>query len=533
MTLRQTLYRCADGSDFPVTWQDPAHAAFTFRWNQDHFPAPLQPLAAAMQPHRVTGRDRAHEETGVPPPFIFRPELIVNGFEFTRITPLPPDEEEARRRATARFTQAHGGSLRSWEEFCRPRIQAACAQLQQADGATPVARVVELEGYGRALTFVGGHQYEMLALVAFLAEELGEGEIRTLALTPGYPNATLAVDQALWELAALARRVPAVERAILDAPPGRILAMLRAIDAGGFLDAFDGLLARYGWRAEGWDLVCPTWRERPETPLALVRRVLAEDATAPEEATRAAAERREALVAETEAQLRDEATRARFRELLTPLAGYVAIREDRALWQLILSGSLRGALLRRGERLVRDGQIDTAEDVFFLLPDEIDACDGRRGRGYFEVVETRRREWETWAARTPPATIGGDTPATPPAAATATGETGLIRGIAASRGVYTGRARVLRDPYDGDALETGDVVVCVMTTPAWTPLFGVAGAIVTDSGMAMSHPAIAAREYGIPAVVGARDATRRIPDGALVTVDGGQGIVRLEDHGSR
>jgi phosphohistidine swiveling domain-containing protein len=528
MTPLQTLYRCADGSDFPVTWEDPAHAAFTFRWNQDHFPAPWRPLAAALQRSREAGRMRAHEEAGVPPPFIFRPELIVNGFEYTRTTPLPPDEEEARRQAAARFTQAHGGSLNSWERFCRPRIQVACARLQQADDATPLAHAAELEGYGRALTFVGGHMYELLALVAFLAGEVGEGETLALALTQGHPNATLAVDQALWDLAARARRAPEVERAILDAPPGGILTALRAIDAREFLPAFDGLLARYGWRAEGWDLACPTWRERPETPLALVRRLLAEGAAAPQEATRAGAMRRETLIADTEARLGDADKRARFRELLAPLADYVAIREDRALWQLTLSGSLRGALLRHGERLARAGQIDTAEDVFFLLPDEIDAGSGDRGRDFGALVAARRREWQTWAARTPPATIGGEGPAPPPTAATAAAEAGLIRGIAASRGVYTGRARVLHDPYDSDALAAGDVLVCVMTTPAWTPLFGLAGAIVTDSGMAMSHPAIAAREYGIPAVVGARDATRRIPDGALITVDGTTGVVRLE-----
>jgi len=80
-----------------------------------------------------------------------------------------------------------------------------------------------------------------------------------------------------------------------------------------------------------------------------------------------------------------------------------------------------------------------------------------------------------------------------------------------------------------DRLEPGDVLVCVTTAPPWTPLFGIAAAVVTDTGAPLSHAAIVAREYGIPCVVAARGATAAIPDGALVTVDGGAGMVRWEN----
>ena len=96
------------------------------------------------------------------------------------------------------------------------------------------------------------------------------------------------------------------------------------------------------------------------------------------------------------------------------------------------------------------------------------------------------------------------------------------------RGVVTGRARVLRDLADGDQLQSGEVLVCVTTAPPWTPLFAIAGAVVTDTGGVLSHSAICAREYGVPCVVGTQVATRVIPDGATVTVDGAAGIVRVE-----
>ena len=102
-----------------------------------------------------------------------------------------------------------------------------------------------------------------------------------------------------------------------------------------------------------------------------------------------------------------------------------------------------------------------------------------------------------------------------------------LRGAPASRGQVTGPARILHGPEEGVRLQPGDILVCVMTTPAWTPLFSMASGIVTETGGPLSHPAITAREYGIPAVVAVKDATARIRDGQIITVDGGAGTVSL------
>ena len=91
--------------------------------------------------------------------------------------------------------------------------------------------------------------------------------------------------------------------------------------------------------------------------------------------------------------------------------------------------------------------------------------------------------------------------------------------------------RVLHSPDEGDKLQRGDILVCVLTTPAWTPLFAIAGGVVTETGGALSHPAITAREYGIPAVVALESATTRLKDGDLITVDGGAGTVSLASVG--
>jgi len=103
----------------------------------------------------------------------------------------------------------------------------------------------------------------------------------------------------------------------------------------------------------------------------------------------------------------------------------------------------------------------------------------------------------------------------------------VLRGTPASAGRAVGTARVIRGPADFGRLEAGDVLVCAMTTPAWTPLFASAGALVTDTGGILSHAAIVAREYRLPAVVGCDVATSAIRDGARVEVDGDAGSVRV------
>ncbi len=102
-----------------------------------------------------------------------------------------------------------------------------------------------------------------------------------------------------------------------------------------------------------------------------------------------------------------------------------------------------------------------------------------------------------------------------------------VKGLAASAGVVEGTARIITTLDEADRLGDGDILVTETTSPPWTPLFGVAAAVITDAGGPMSHVSIVAREYGIPAVVGAFDATKRITDGQRLRVDGSEGTVDL------
>ena len=155
------------------------------------------------------------------------------------------------------------------------------------------------------------------------------------------------------------------------------------------------------------------------------------------------------------------------------------------------------------------------------------------------TVATRKADLGRWERLVPPPFLGApNTDAPPPDLARAInrfygGEVApstdsVVKGHAASKGVVTGRARIIMELSDAGLLEKGEILVCPSTAPPWTPLFAIAAAIVTDTGGILSHSAICAREYGIPCVVGTQVATQKIADGASITVDGGAGTVRIE-----
>jgi pyruvate,water dikinase len=201
---------------------------------------------------------------------------------------------------------------------------------------------------------------------------------------------------------------------------------------------------------------------------------------------------------------------------------------------------LRDLLGEMGRRLVADGVIDDADDVLMLTYDDLRvAALDLPGTDPRTLVEQRRAKLAEHAAVTPPPMLG-TTPAGPlpdspllrmamkssgrPAASI---EPGVVTGSAGSAGRVTGVARVVRSLADAGALAPGEVLVAETTAPPWTPLFGIAAAVVTDTGGILSHSAVVAREYGIPAVVGAGNATAVIADGDVVEVDGDAGTVRV------
>src|SRR5205807_2647955 len=209
-----------------------------------------------------------------------------------------------------------------------------------------------------------------------------DAEFVAFELSQGYDNDTVAADQALWELAQVWANH----------------------DETRFSAALDDFLRRYGRRAETWTIGSPTWAEKGPGFWAQLRHLSSPDVAAPAESLRKAAQRRVQLIDEIDAKLAgDEALRARFHRRVERLAHYVVVREERANWQLVISGAVRHALLRHGEKLVASGRLEQPDDILFLLPEEVDhlPSDAR------SLVAERRQEHERRKQLRPPEAIGG------------------------------------------------------------------------------------------------------------------------------
>jgi pyruvate,water dikinase len=224
------------------------------------------------------------------------------------------------------------------------------------------------------------------------------------------------------------------------------------------------------------------------------------------------------------------AFRARFDSLLEVAQRYATIREEQARWFTLGWPLLRRAVLSLGEDMRAGGALERAEDVFFVTRAELEqpTADLR------DAVQRRREEWQRQRRLVAPLELGHApgvlkrllSGAAPVNRQTDLAEDVLI-GQGASPGRVTGPARLVHGVEDFDGFQEGEVLVARATAPAWTPLFGRAAAVVTDGGTLAAHASLVAREFGIPAVVGIGDATRRLRTGRLVTVDGTSGTVRI------
>ena len=239
-----------------------------------------------------------------------------------------------------------------------------------------------------------------------------------------------------------------------------------------------------------------------------------------------------------------DAVKKRFEESLIAGQEGQRLQEDHNWWiDQRGTHTMRMVLLEIGRRFAEAGVIDDSGGIFYLDGDEIrDVFRAGIFGDYNNIVVDRRNEMVRWARVKPPESIGtkANRPALPSAMTRAMGRffgssrpapdperPDVLYGIAGSSGKSTGVARVIIHLGDAGRLQRGDILVTQTTNPPWTPLFATAGGIVTDTGGPLSHCAIVAREYGLPAVVGTGTGTDFIKDGQMVEVDGDTGEVRV------
>ncbi|HEV3226636.1 MAG TPA: PEP-utilizing enzyme, partial [Acidimicrobiales bacterium] len=306
-------------------------------------------------------------------------------------------------------------------------------------------------------------------------------------------------------------------------------------DSDEFKVAFADFLHEYGARGPNeWESSCPTWETDPDLALVAIGQMRrSPDACAPVVHQAARAEERERVGAEITAMLDgDRETQGQFAAALHAATIFLPGRERSKTNAIRLTHEVRLAMRELGRRYVEERLFDEPTAYGMVRWDELDALVDDPS-SLARAIRTRTRDYRDLATVEPPFVFEGSPPPVSswparggrPVPVANGGES--LHGLPGCPGVARGRARVVLDPHDPTALKPGDVLVAPITDPSWTPLFVPAAGVVVDVGAPLSHAIIVCRELGIPCVVSVTDATRRIPNGAMVEVDGDTGSVSI------
>jgi phosphohistidine swiveling domain-containing protein len=547
---------------FPEDWAAPVEHNATFMFDPMHFPFPISPLSqSAMDPAFMVGFTTAFHDYRAP--IQAMKVLSRNMYHFECYEPMAfASEEEARQAgemAEETLKPEVGRLLDRWNEEHLPATRAVCARLRAMDvAAAPASSVAEmLDELNQLLTEIWTIHFRtvipmmvgMQIFDEFYADVFGGDEGAGHELLTGVSSESVKAGLALYDLTLTAKQL-GLESLFRETSSKDLPAALEKSESGrAFMSELRSYLDVYGLRTDMFDLHTPTWLEEPSFALSSVRNYLetGRDERAVYAAKQQAAEAAVEAARKTIAAY-PEAVRGQFEGLLQIARAASFIQEEHNFYIDQQAVSLvRLVYVGVGARLAREGVLADGDDVFMLNTDELrnlfanpDAA--RQVDHVRSLVQTRKDQFAQAAAMTPPPFIGappaGPPPTEnpmqrgllrffggPPQQADASNE---IKGNAGSRGIASGIAHVARTLEEAGAVRPGEILVAVTTMPAWTPLFGVAAAVVTETGGPLSHCAIVAREYGIPAVVGAHGATQRITTGQRITVDGGRGIVTID-----
>jgi rifampicin phosphotransferase len=349
-------------------------------------------------------------------------------------------------------------------------------------------------------------------------------------------NVTAEMGLALLDVADVIRPYPDVVTFLGQVEDDGFLDELPALDGGGAArDAITAFLDQYGMRGAGEiDITRPRWSERPSTlvPLILgnIRNFEPGEGERRLETGRRNAEREEQELLTRVGALPDGERKAEeTKGMIDRIRTFAGYREYPKYGMISRYFIYKRALLREAERLVRAHVLHEPEDIFYLRFDELQEA-VRANRVDDELIRQRKDAYRSYAALTPPRVLTSDGEVVAGRYRGADVPVGALTGLAVSAGTVEGRARVILDLAEAD-LEAGDILVTAYTDPSWTPAFVAIRGLVTEVGGLMTHGAVIAREYGLPAVVGVEHATRLIQDGQRIRVHGTDGYVELLPEG--
>jgi pyruvate,water dikinase len=450
------------------------------------------------------------------------------------------------------------GAVERWTKVGRPRYVATVEHWQQEPwrdlaASEILAAVRELaeaaiDAYGALVSGVLPAAWISEALFSFTYRAVIKRRDDPAApvYLMGFDSTPIQADKSLYDLAQWARTRPELATYLADTPAPELVAGLANGSTPPDLDAsdwhewqrrFQSHLETYGHAIYSLDFGNPVPADDPQPLLETCKWFLGGQGANPHVRQQAAAERREQATQAILSRLKGLRLKL-FRRLIEPAQRYAPLRED-GLADVGLGYPLLRQMLRElGQRFADAGTIEEADQIFWLEQSEVEQAAAGLDRGddlprLTGAIAQRRVAWFAARRVAPPMGLvrirflGLELErAITPRSGRDDGDT--LKGVAASPGSVTARARILHGPEDFSQMNAGEVLVAPLTTPAWTPLFARAAAIVTDIGGPLSHGSIVAREYGIPAVLGTESATKRIRNGQLITVDGSAGLVTLE-----
>ena len=539
--------------DFPVTWEDPQQQQLTWQRNPVHFPEPITPLTFTVALH--AGIDQPMEQYEMPIRFLAR---RINSYYYLAVLPVVAMEEMAAQgeRSQEHLETAMGRLGEMWSQEAVPELKGLLDDwktydLKKADSNelldhfdVTVTRMKRMYEVHHKFTFpwlVSQSMFEDLFRELFPEVD----PLEAYEMLGGFPNKTVETEQALWDLSKKILASGTLREVFEKTVAEEVMQKLGTTDEGrSFLGDFREYLEEYGQGiCDFYEISSPSWIENPTPVIEHISDYLKNpdrDLRADREAV-VATRKKTISNARERLQGRSEQVVKRFEFLLKAAQEATVISEDSNFY-IDYCGlyQVRRVLLEIGQRFAREGTIENSADVFYLEPAEL--REAMRSPGKLDakgIIAGVKEEMEHFRKIQPPVAVGTDYgPPPDDPVSKAMGRlfsvppdnpegSDVIRGNPGSAGKARGTARVILTLAEADKLQEGDVLVAHTTLPPWTQLFAKAAAVVTDVGGVLSHAAVVAREYGIPAVVSTGVGTLRIKDGQLVEVDGSQGVVRI------
>ncbi len=437
---------------------------------------------------------------------------------------------------------------RDWRERAMPELEAATAKwaaldIAGASDATLMEGIRELtEAEGWYWSGNGGHTFGVAKSVddqlqCFLRENLPDHNFTSGQFLSGFKSRIMQANDALFEIAKVLRADEELNLLILATPAHRLMGELEArSDTKQILKDIDTYLQKYGHQGYSLDFCEPTQQEDPSALFVTLKNMVRREDYDPKQHEQEAHRKKEKALKEI-GELLEGLQCWQFRYRLWFANKYYPMREESCFVLGMAWPALRPMAAELGRRMVEVGTFKQPDDVYHMYTAELEEAmksraDNNAKPELGELAQERRELRERRKRLHPPGTCPPEASEMPGIAFKETqikndDSSDTLMGIPVSPGTITAEASAIMNPSEFSNMVPGSILVCPMTSPAWTQLFAHAQGLVTDIGGILGHGSIVAREYGIPAVVGTGNGTQRIKHGQLIEVDGNSGTVKL------